>query len=176
MPPSKLQPALLGGAVLGVLSVLPIVSLANCCCIWFITGGLVAAWVMQQNHPLPIAPGDGAIVGLLAGVFGALVWLVLSIPLHAITGGMERQLIGRILERAGDLPPDARASLERWQGGGGFFLVFIGFCIQLIVGSAVAAVGGLVGALLFRKEVPPQAPPFVPPATPPPPPTAPPPL
>jgi hypothetical protein len=171
MTPSKLQPALLGGAVLGVLSVLPIVSIANCCCIWFITGGVVAAWVMQQNHPLPITAGDGIIVGLLAGLVGAVVWLVLSIPLHAITGGMEKQFIARVLERAGDLPPDARASLERWQGGGGFVLVGIGFFIQLIVGSLLAAVGGLIGALLFRKDAPPQAPPFVPP-----PPTIPPPL
>ena len=35
MPASKLQPALLGGLFIGVLSALPIISAGNCfCCMW----------------------------------------------------------------------------------------------------------------------------------------------
>ena len=43
---------------------------------------------MQQNHPEPITPGDGALVGLLAGVIGAVVWLVLSIPIGLADGAV----------------------------------------------------------------------------------------
>ena len=60
-----------------MLSALPVINLANCCCAWILFGGALAAYLMQQNHPEPITIGDGAIVGLLAGVVGAFVWLML---------------------------------------------------------------------------------------------------
>ena len=47
----------------------------------FCLAAALAAYLMQQNHPEPIEVGDGAIVGLLAGVVGAFVWLVVSIPI-----------------------------------------------------------------------------------------------
>ncbi len=48
---SKFQPALLGGLVLGVLSALPIVSIGNvCCCLWVISGGVLAAYLLQRNQ------------------------------------------------------------------------------------------------------------------------------
>ena len=39
MTPAKLQPALLGGVTIGVLSALPVINLANCCCAWILFGG-----------------------------------------------------------------------------------------------------------------------------------------
>ena len=48
------------------------------------SGGAVAAYVLQQNQEAPITPGDGALAGLLAGIVGAFIYLVLSIPItHA---------------------------------------------------------------------------------------------
>ena len=54
MTPAKLQPALLGGLTIGVLSALPVINLANCCCAWILFGGALAAYLMQQSHPEPI--------------------------------------------------------------------------------------------------------------------------
>jgi hypothetical protein len=164
MTPPKLMPAVLGGAVIGVLSVLPVVNLANCCCIWLITGGVVAAWVMQQNYPLPIAAGDGAVAGLLAGVVGAIIWAILFLPLHAVTGGFEQRMLQQIAERAGDLPPAAQQALERAQHGGAIVASFvIGFVFMLVIGGLLSMLGGLFGAIMFRKgpvtPVPPPPPP-----------------
>ena len=40
MRASKVQPALLGGVVIGTLSALPVISMGNClCCLWVILGG-----------------------------------------------------------------------------------------------------------------------------------------
>jgi len=59
---------------MGVLSALPVISAGNaCCCLWVVSGGVVAAYLFQQNTSRPITPGDGAMVGLLAGFIGALV-------------------------------------------------------------------------------------------------------
>src|SRR5688572_30580798 len=97
-----IQPALVGGVVMGLLSALPIVSAGNlCCCLWVVTGGVVAAYLLQQNQPAPLAPGDGALVGLLAGVFGAIISVLLSIPISFFVGPLERQVMERLANTAG---------------------------------------------------------------------------
>src|SRR5215510_10237902 len=81
--PSKLQPALLGGLVLGLGSVIPIVSYVNfCCCGWAILGGALAAYLLIKRSPvLPITKSDGAAAGALAGVVGSGIYLVIGVPL-----------------------------------------------------------------------------------------------
>src|SRR3954447_15746301 len=98
---SKVHPAVWGGLVMGVLSALPLVAAGNCCCcLWIATGGAVAAYVQQQNQAaVPITPADAALVGFLAGIAGAFVYLVLSIPISIVVSPMERAVIQRILER-----------------------------------------------------------------------------
>ena len=143
--------------------------MANCCCIWFITGGVLAAWLMQQNHPAPITAGDGAMVGLLAGVFGAIIATLISIPLLAIAGPMQHAMLNRILEHAENLPPETRSYLEMMtRGGGGAIVLLIGFLFRLCIASVVSTLAGLLGAMMFRKDVPPMMPPAGPPPMPPP--------
>ena len=158
-----MQPALAGGLVLGVLSALPIVSAGNvCCCLWVISGGMVAAYFLQQEQPAPITQGDGALVGLLAGVVGAFVYLVLSIPISILMAPMERMWSQRLLEMAGNMPQEFRAIVERLgdRGDAPVFAVRVmrllaGFIFMLIVGSIFSTVGGLLGAVFFRKGLPP---------------------
>ena len=51
---------------MGVLSALPIIAAGNlCCCLWVVSGGAIAAYLLQQSQATPIEPGDGALVGLL---------------------------------------------------------------------------------------------------------------
>ena len=93
----KLQPALFGGLFIGVLSALPIINIGNCCCLWVIGGGVLATYLMQQNHPYPIAAADGALVGLLAGLIGGVLGTLLSIPIEMMMGPFQQQLMERIL-------------------------------------------------------------------------------
>src|SRR5690242_9006548 len=81
--PSRLQPALLGGLVIGLGSVIPGLSYANlCCCGWGIVGGALAAWLLIRKSPvLPVSKGSGASTGALAGIVGAGVYLVIGVPL-----------------------------------------------------------------------------------------------
>jgi CDP-diglyceride synthetase len=176
MSPAKTQPALLGGVAIGVLSALPVINVANCCCAWILFGGALAAYLMQQNHPEPIQAGDGAIVGLLAGVVGAFVWLVISIPITAAMAPFQSQMMQRVLRNSADMPPEVRAMIESMSGGPalGIGLVF-SFFVMLFLSALFGMLGGIFGALLFKKDAPPPPPPpppaFTPPSfTPPPPP------
>jgi hypothetical protein len=176
-----LQPALLGGVVIGVLSALPIINLANCCCAWILFGGGLAAYLMQQQRPAPISTGDGAVVGLLAGAIGAVIWTLVAIPISAMMLGFESSMLDNVLSNASEMPPEARAFLESLRSGPirGAAAV-LGFFLTLCVCSVFGMLGGLFGALFVRKQETPPPPPEVPtfpPATfqPPPPPDLPPP-
>ena len=138
---------------MGVLSALPIVSAGNlCCCLWVVSGGVVAAYILQQNQVAAIAPGDGALVGLLAGIVGAFVYLLLSVPITLLVAPMERIVLQRILENTGNMPPEFREYVGTHLGGG--IRIVIGFILMLFVGSIFSAVGGLLGAVIFRKPLP----------------------
>jgi hypothetical protein len=149
-----MQPALYGGLFIGVLSALPIVNICNCCCVWMISSGALAAYLQQQNQPVSVTPIEGARVGALAGVAGAVVWLLLAMVLEVVLGPIREQVMGEILRSSGDVPPEFREFFEQMnaQDGGGH--VF-GFAVMLVVGSLMAALGGAIGASYFRKDVPP---------------------
>jgi hypothetical protein len=155
---------------MGVLSALPIISIGNaCCCLWVVSGGLVAAYLFQQNQATPITPGDGALVGLLAGLAGALVAFVVKIPIDILVAPMEQSMVQRLLE-TGTLPPEARDILERYGRGdalGGVFFIIsrvVGLLFWLCAGGVFSTIGGLLGALIFRKSTPPGTIDVIPPA------------
>jgi uncharacterized membrane protein YeaQ/YmgE (transglycosylase-associated protein family) len=166
MAPAKLQPALVGGVAIGVLSALPVISVANlCCCAWVLFGGGLAAYLMQQNHPAPIAISDGVIVGLMAGVIGAFVGAILSTLIGLLMGPFQAEVLREMMANP-DLPPEIRRIFERFGAapviGAGFVLLFL---LSLVVTSIFAMLGGLFGALIFRKNTPPVIPPPIPPAS-----------
>jgi hypothetical protein len=153
----------MGGLVMGVLSALPIISVGNaCCCMWIVSGGLVAAYVFQQHHPQPMTAADGALAGLLAGLVGAGIYLVLSIPLDIIMAPMERAMMQRFVDMSGNMPPEMRDMFERFGGNtsAGGFAVFmirriVGFVFMLFVGAIFSTLGGLLGSVLFVRKMPP---------------------
>jgi hypothetical protein len=160
MHASKLQPALLGGLVLGVLSALPIVSMGNaCCCLWVLAGGATAAYLLQNSQPAPISAGDGAAVGFLAGVVGAIVWQVLAIPVTVMMGPIQARMFERLLN-SGDVPDNVRPIFEAMQQNAGFGIArfIVGSVFTMFVSVIFSTVGGLVGAALFRRKVPPLPP------------------
>jgi hypothetical protein len=163
MTPARLQPALLGGVTIGVLSALPVINLANCCCAWILFGGALSAYLMQQNHPQPIEIGDGAIAGLLAGVIGAFVWLIVSVPISMVMAPIESDMAGRVMRDAAEMAPELREMLETVGARSliGIGLIF-GFFVMLCVSTVFGMLGGLFGALMFRKNAPPLSPPPIP--------------
>jgi hypothetical protein len=162
MRASKLQPALLGGLVIGVLSALPVISMGNClCCLWVILGGVVATYMLQHAQPTAVDLADGALVGVFAGLVGAVVGTALSIPIQWVMGSMGSDTLQRVLNQSGgDMPPEARAVLEQLgRHGVGGALMFAGFLLSLVVNAIFGALGGMLGTTMFAPSVPPPPPP-----------------
>jgi uncharacterized protein DUF5518 len=159
---TRLKPALIGGIVIGVLSVIPFVSAANlCCCLWAILGGMLATYLYVKNSPTPANAGDGAILGALAGAIGGLLSLVLGIPIALAMGPTMRNMIVSLMQNVD--PQQADLLRRQFEASGNALAPLI---IQSLIGAGLlfvfAIIGGLLGIPIFerRKGGPPPPPPF----------------
>jgi len=154
----RLQPAFWGGLFIGVLSALPLVNVGNCCCcLWVISGGVLAVYLRQQNTAFQITAAEGALTGLIAGLIGGIIASVLSIPMQALVGPWQRQLIDRMLANNPDMPPEARDAIERFAGGSAARV--LSMLISVVIDVVFAMLGGLLGVAIFKKKNAPPPPP-----------------
>ncbi|HEV8396654.1 MAG TPA: hypothetical protein VGQ37_20370 [Vicinamibacterales bacterium] len=150
-----IRSAALGGVFIGVLSALPFVSAGNCCCcMWMLAGGALAAYLDVQQKNRSLTAGEGAGVGALSGVIGAFVWIPIAVMIALLLGPLQRAFLEEFARNARDMPPEAREFLENFGGGTAVGTVF-GFMFQLFAGTIFGAIGGVLSAAYFKKEVPP---------------------
>jgi hypothetical protein len=180
--PSKLQPAIIGGLLLGILSSIPFINLVNlCCCLWVVLGGAIAARALISRSPVyPVTTGEGATVGAMAGLVGSVITLVIGVPLGLLLGegipiallqwfagvindpNASRQIQQTIeeMQRQAQHQPMAQKIMSN------LFFWLIGSVIQI----GFATLGGIIGVALFEKrkgQPPPHEPPWgQPPGTP----------
>ena len=78
--PDKMVPSIIGGVIIGVISTVPGLSLINCfCCAGVVLGGFFAVFFYQRNlGDTPLTYSDGALVGILAGIFGAVIGSIIT--------------------------------------------------------------------------------------------------
>ena len=147
--PSMSVPVIAGGLFLGVLSAVPPINFLNCaCCILVIGGGLLASYLYLKSYPpeLPrVTYGDAALLGLLTGLFGAVVDTVVSIPFDLWLGGFANQDALQQIRNTPEIPPELVQFLETMMAGG---FSMIGVVISLIFGSIIYSIFAMVGAML----------------------------
>jgi hypothetical protein len=133
---NKLKPALLGGLIVGLLSAIPFIN--YCCCIWGIGGGVLAAYLYIKSSPTPVAMGEGAMVGGLAGVVGGIIYLVIGLPIAILFGmaAMTEQLA-----RSGVQLPFS-----------GVLLMIVAGIVGAIFLVVLATLGGIIGVAIFEKR------------------------
>jgi hypothetical protein len=122
--------------------------------LWIVSGGVLAAYLDQQSDPRPITVGRGALTGFLAGIVGAVVWLIVSVALNAVMAPLQEQFAGDFIRTTRDLPPEVRAMFESF-GANSSLRFTLGFVVFLCVGAIFSTLGGVLGAAFFRKDVPP---------------------
>lgn len=143
---NKLKPALIGGVIVGLLSAIPFVQ--YCCCIWAIGGGALASFLYIKSSPVPVRIGDGAMVGALAGLVGAVIYLIVSLPIAFFYGAAA---IEQSLEQTGMQVPLT-----------GMALIIIGTLVAALFLLVLAVLGGLIAVPLIEKRkngAPPPPPP-----------------
>lgn len=161
--PSKLNPALIGGCIIGFLSSIPIINMGNClCCMWVLLGGFTAAYLYKRRLPpeSELETGDAALTGLLAGIFGALFGTFLSYVFMAIGGiNPSERILQRLMESRSDLSPEVEELLDSLEGVESMnpFFVMIMLFFSLIIDAIFGTLGGLLGAALLKKKTVPES-------------------
>jgi len=147
---ARFQPALLGGLFIGVLSALPIIGLANCCCLWVILGGMLTVYLEQQNTPTPIETSAAALSGLIAGAIGGVISSIASVLTLRMAGGDQQQAIEQALSSIPQMPPETAEYIRTlFQGPA---LAFLSLAVTVPLYAVFGMLGALLGAAIFRKK------------------------
>ena len=150
----RFQPAILGGLFIGVLSSLPIVNAANlCCCLWVVAGGVLATYLLQQNIPTPVATGEAALQGLLAGAIGGVIVCLVNVAMASVAGPAVLEQIRAQLSSNSEFPPQLRDRILSLLNGRN--LVLLGLFITVPINAVFAMAGSFLGLAFFRKKLPP---------------------
>ena len=143
--PGKFVPALIGGAVTGVLSLLAgffspdvFVIFSFFCIVWAIIGGALAAQLYVKRSPVPVRSGEGAILGLIAGAIAGLIYLAVDTPIAYA-------LHGDYIEMVATQQP------EKISAGAFFALSGLTGAVTIL---GFSIVGGLIGVAMFEKRKP----------------------
>ncbi|MDZ7261995.1 MAG: hypothetical protein ONB05_07815 [candidate division KSB1 bacterium] len=150
--PSKLVPALIGGAFIGIVSSVPVLNFVNCfCCAGVIAGGVLAVYMYNRNlsQEITLTNSDGVLLGLLAGVFGAIIGGILQTLLNTNL----QHALERIMEYSENMPPETEELLRRLEElefGPAFFMIML--MIGLVIDAIFGIIGGLIGVAIFKKK------------------------
>lgn len=136
----KMVPALIGGAMIGVLcSILGNIPIVNfCCCLVGIGGGVLAVMMYVKKAPNPMTIGEGAMLGAMAGAIGGVIYFILT------------SLIGLIFGAAA-----YEAQMRRYGSDfpiGGVALVIFAAFVGAVILTALSTAGGLIGVPIFEKR------------------------
>lgn len=151
----KLKPALIGGVALGIASALPYLNYVNMiCCALYIAGGVLACRLYLKDLSTPPASpyGDGAVVGLLAGIFGGVAAAIANV-LMRFTGYGEEEAAQTLaqMEQAGvELP----AFVMDLMGANGISanVIFVTLISSVVLYAIFGTLGGLLGIAIFHKK------------------------
>lgn len=148
--PGKLMPALWGGLLIGFLAGIPYFAWINCaCCIGVLAGGLLAVYLYKNDVPegIDLTMGDGAALGLFAGLMGTVVAAILE----TIFGTIGTDLIYSIPDII-NVPEfeEWLQTIGRQSFGKGVFLIKL--MTNIVTFTLFGLVGGILGVALFNRN------------------------
>jgi hypothetical protein len=171
--PSMLKPALISGVAFGVAGAIPVVNWINCACCALIIGcGFFAAFLYSKDSRdagFAFRPGNGATVGLVAGLIYGVVSGILGGLISSVLGmGDWQEVIDQIQASGADIDPEVLDGITHFmESSGGLVIILIGVFVALVLGAIFGTIGGLIGGSVFKVEPQPpvqeQAPPPPPP-------------
>ncbi|HEX8709583.1 MAG TPA: hypothetical protein VF723_15190 [Pyrinomonadaceae bacterium] len=141
--PGKFVPGLIGGLVAGLLSFFPnllstsaFIIVSFFCVLWAFAGGVVASMLYIKRSQAAVRPGEGALLGVIAGAIGALIYLALD---TTVAYGLHGDYVEMI----------SRAQGNNLSAGAFFAMTGVAGAVTII---AFAVIGGLVGVPMFEKR------------------------
>ena len=152
----KTKAALIGGVSFGIASALPYLDMINvACCALYVAGGALASYLYLKTLPTPPATApykDGAVVGLLAGVFGGIASAVAATLLSMAGVGREdaANAIATMKQQGIELPAFVLDMMGA--NGASMSMFFTALVVGVILFGIFGTLGGLLGVAIFTKK------------------------
>jgi hypothetical protein len=129
------------GLITGLVSVIPIVNLLNCLfCGWMLLGAGLTVKLVSDKAGVTIEPGEGALIGLFTGI-------VTGLFVGVVQAGISLAFQTSAFSAFGGNNPFSNST----PGMG----ALIQFCVNSVLYPIFATLGGLLGAVIFKKDPPP---------------------
>jgi len=161
-------PALIAGAVFGLLSGTPFVGALNCACCSLVVGaGVMATFMVVRASGTPVSWGRGALVGLIAGTFTAIFSTLVSVLFILMQGKGITGHIEEAADQAAQIAPSMQEAARVAVGLGAPFILALMLIVELCLYAPFGALGGVLGRAIFEKRAAPPAPSSPPPPEPP---------
>ena len=154
--PGKFKYMLIGGIISTLLTVIPCISLLNCCFCLGIGAGSYMGFRMWIGSPqwmddATATSGDAAIIGLGAGVIAGALSAIINSVFQALFGGAMMSMYADILADAG--VDTSMLNMAMASGGESAVISLVsGLCVNTVVYGIFGAIWALVGANLFHKD------------------------
>ena len=167
--PDLLRPTLLAGVLFGVASGIPGLNVGNCCCcLWLWAAGWLAAMLYireGRRTGYPCRVSDGAMAGLVAGLFGGFSAWTVEMVVNLLFGEQLREfaqsMVESILKSMEGFPPEMeRAIMQAFEQQTSIFRMVFALISSLFFFSLLSTLAGvLTAALMDRGSRSPIAPP-----------------
>jgi len=149
----KWKVIIIGGAITGLASLVPVINLA-CCLIPFL-GAIVAVAIYSSSIPPPVLNNnEGVVLGAMTGIIGSALYAVLIIPLVIILGNTIGRYLGQVIPDVADVPARLQPLVQGLLAHFGSILaVIVIFKIlsQLALSLIFGILGGVVVIAIFRR-------------------------
>lgn len=145
---------LIGGLALGLLSGTPIIGAFNCfCCMWVILGGGLAAYLLVRWASIPVSSGEGALVGMMSGAFGAVIITIMEALQFAAMGPekFRMQIEEAMSGGPGEVPPGFEEFMEQFMDMmyNPALMLFIILIFSVVIFSVFGTIGGILSVAIF---------------------------
>lgn len=150
--PSRTQSILIGGLVTGILSTSVLGMINILCCAGVIIGAMVGVWHYTEENSLTIPSSQGALIGALCGVIGAVIAGILNQLLMTIGLDFGMAMQEQFMRNMGMSAEQLEQMREMQQGQQGNVLWTIGGIVfSMFLFAIFGALGGAIGASVFQK-------------------------
>jgi len=168
--PDLLRPTLMAGLLFGFLGGLPLLKLLNCaCCALVVACGFFASYLYSgecRRQGAEFRPGTGALLGLVAGAFYALMNTLIETVTTLTIGDFFLTRFSQWIRTLPNIQPEVLEQLDRAVEQSGTFSLsglILGLLFSVAIASVFSTAGGLIGGAVFKVDRPAPPPPPPPP-------------
>jgi hypothetical protein len=149
----------LAGVAMALLGAIPLIGITNtCCCLWVgIWGsGILAVLIyrMSEKAQPGLTVGQGAILGVVAGLVGAVLVSILGVITSVLFAGANTaayaDMIKQLQGMSDTIPPEYTQMLEQYTATTGNVLVS-SLC-NFVIYPVFGVIGGVIGTAIIWKK------------------------